>query len=158
MAGDTRTAPLADVTPPHEGAVSTAHVGECGTWQLRERHKASSRVDEGFINTATSLVLLSECQVPLPMLTVQFCHISNWLGRPAVLSKRQGVPLHHTCVILAAINPSCVCARTTPPGVPTVWLNLLQHVSKHNLKLKYVKRVCIAGSAPPRSMIEALEG
>lgn len=43
------------------------------------------------------------------------------------------------------------------PGVPTVWLNLLQHVKKHNLKLKYVKRVCIAGSAPPRSMIEALE-
>jgi hypothetical protein len=42
-------------------------------------------------------------------------------------------------------------------GVPTVWLNLLQHVSKHKLKLRYVKRVCIAGSAPPRSMIEALE-
>jgi fatty-acyl-CoA synthase len=43
-------------------------------------------------------------------------------------------------------------------GVPTVWLNLLQHVKQHNLKLRHVKRVCIAGSAPPRSMIQALEG
>eukprot|EP00878_Enallax_costatus_P015485 GHUV01016220.1.p1 GENE.GHUV01016220.1~~GHUV01016220.1.p1 ORF type:complete len:332 (+),score=59.55 GHUV01016220.1:178-1173(+) len=42
-------------------------------------------------------------------------------------------------------------------GVPTVWLNLLTHVAEHNLSLKYLKRVCIAGSAPPRSMIEALE-
>lgn len=43
-------------------------------------------------------------------------------------------------------------------GVPTVWLNLLLHVKKHNLKMRYIKRVCIAGSAPPRSMIETLEG
>jgi fatty-acyl-CoA synthase len=42
--------------------------------------------------------------------------------------------------------------------VPTVWLNLLQHVRKHSLPLTYLRRVCIAGSAPPRSMIEALEG
>jgi hypothetical protein len=39
-----------------------------------------------------------------------------------------------------------------------VWLNLLLHVKKHNLKMRYIKRVCIAGSAPPRSMIETLEG
>lgn len=44
-----------------------------------------------------------------------------------------------------------------PLGVPTVWLNLLKHVAQHKLTLKYLKRVCIAGSAPPRSMIEALE-
>lgn len=42
-------------------------------------------------------------------------------------------------------------------GVPTVWLNLLHHVSKHKLTLKYLKRVCIAGSAPPKSMIAQLE-
>lgn len=47
---------------------------------------------------------------------------------------------------------------TISTGVPTVWLNLLLHVNKHNLKLRYIKRVCIAGSAPPRSMIETLEG
>eukprot|EP00882_Tetradesmus_deserticola_P001881 GHRQ01002017.1.p1 GENE.GHRQ01002017.1~~GHRQ01002017.1.p1 ORF type:complete len:566 (+),score=249.76 GHRQ01002017.1:439-2136(+) len=46
---------------------------------------------------------------------------------------------------------------TVSAGVPTVWLNLLQHMDKHNLKLRHLQRVCIAGSAPPRSMIEALE-
>lgn len=57
------------------------------------------------------------------------------------------------CTIIEA----CVGVRVVA-GVPTVWLNLLLHVNKHNLKLRYIKRVCIAGSAPPRSMIEALEG
>ncbi|KAF6251413.1 hypothetical protein COO60DRAFT_1675845 [Scenedesmus sp. NREL 46B-D3] len=46
---------------------------------------------------------------------------------------------------------------TVTAGVPTVWLNLLQHMEKHKLKLSHLQRVCIAGSAPPRSMIEALE-
>jgi hypothetical protein len=30
-------------------------------------------------------------------------------------------------------------------------------MAKHNLTLSSLQRVCIAGSAPPRSMIEALE-
>jgi acyl-CoA synthetase (AMP-forming)/AMP-acid ligase II len=46
---------------------------------------------------------------------------------------------------------------TATAGVPTVWLNLLSHMDKHNLKLRHLQRVCIAGSAPPRSMIQALE-
>eukprot|EP00879_Flechtneria_rotunda_P024617 GHRR01026115.1.p1 GENE.GHRR01026115.1~~GHRR01026115.1.p1 ORF type:complete len:265 (+),score=70.67 GHRR01026115.1:511-1305(+) len=47
---------------------------------------------------------------------------------------------------------------TVSAGVPTIWLNVLQHLSKHKLKLTHLQRVCIAGSAPPRAMIEALEG
>ncbi|WIA13606.1 hypothetical protein OEZ85_007172 [Tetradesmus obliquus] len=46
---------------------------------------------------------------------------------------------------------------TVTAGVPTVWLNLLQHMDKHKLALRHLQRVCIAGSAPPRSMIQALE-
>lgn len=52
----------------------------------------------------------------------------------------------------AAANPADGAA-----GVPTVWLNLLQHMDKHKLALMHLQRVCIAGSAPPRSMIQALE-
>ena len=64
---------------------------------------------------------------------------------------------------VAGITPPSPCSMyvatvAARAGVPTVWLNLLQHVNKHNLKMRHLKRVCIAGSAPPRSMIEALEG
>jgi hypothetical protein len=57
---------------------------------------------------------------------------------------------HLVCVAAAVALPST--------GVPTVWLNLLQHVRQHGLSMRHLRRVCIAGSAPPRSMIEALEG
>ena len=44
-------------------------------------------------------------------------------------------------------------------GVPTVWLNLINYMQQHNHKqFKYLKVLCIAGSAPPRSMIETLDG
>jgi len=43
--------------------------------------------------------------------------------------------------------------------VPTVVLGLLQHVAAHKLNhLHSLKRVVIGGAAPPRSMIEAVEG
>ena len=42
-------------------------------------------------------------------------------------------------------------------AVPTVWLMLLQHMQANNLKLPYLKRVMIGGSACPRAMIETFE-
>eukprot|EP00798_Chlamydomonas_sp_ICE-L_P008231 gene8231-1497_t len=42
-------------------------------------------------------------------------------------------------------------------GVPTVWLNLLSHVEQNKLSFSSLKRVCIGGAAPPRSMLEAFE-
>lgn len=71
------------------------------------------------------------------------------------------LPVWHQLYRLYRITcTACIPLPVLPvsTGVPTVWLNLLHHMSKHNLKLRHLRRVCIAGSAPPRSMIEALEG
>jgi len=46
---------------------------------------------------------------------------------------------------------------TYTAGVPTVWLMLLQHMEKHNLKLPDLKVVICGGSAMPRSMIKAFD-
>jgi len=42
-------------------------------------------------------------------------------------------------------------------GVPTVWLNLLNHCDKEGLTLTPVKRTVIGGSAAPHSMIKAFQ-
>ncbi|MCP1337469.1 long-chain-fatty-acid--CoA ligase [Futiania mangrovi] len=42
-------------------------------------------------------------------------------------------------------------------AVPTVWLMLLQHMEKHDLRLTHLKRVAIGGSAVPRAMIEKFQ-
>jgi fatty-acyl-CoA synthase len=44
---------------------------------------------------------------------------------------------------------------TLSAGVPTVWLALLQHMEKNNLKPSTLKRVIIGGAAAPPSMIRA---
>jgi fatty-acyl-CoA synthase len=46
---------------------------------------------------------------------------------------------------------------TLSAGVPTVWIMLLQHMREHGLKLPYMNRTVIGGSACPRSMIETFE-
>jgi 3-(methylthio)propionyl---CoA ligase len=42
---------------------------------------------------------------------------------------------------------------TVSAGVPTVWLQLLQHVEQHNLKFSTLRRVLSGGSAVPLTMI-----
>ena len=40
-------------------------------------------------------------------------------------------------------------------GVPTVWLGLFEYLDSHpDAQLPYLKRICVGGSAAPRSMIE----
>jgi len=46
------------------------------------------------------------------------------------------------------------CRVSSTAAVPTVWLMLLQHLEANNLKLPYLKKVVIGGSACPRAMIE----
>ncbi len=46
---------------------------------------------------------------------------------------------------------------TATAGVPTVWLALLDHMEKHDLKLPHLKLAFIGGSACPRSMIEKFQ-
>jgi acyl-CoA synthetase (AMP-forming)/AMP-acid ligase II len=46
---------------------------------------------------------------------------------------------------------------TATAGVPTVWLALLEHMEKNNLKLPHLKLAFIGGSACPRSMIEKFQ-
>jgi fatty-acyl-CoA synthase len=42
-------------------------------------------------------------------------------------------------------------------GVPTVWLGLLQYCDKENLKLEYMERTVIGGSACPEAMIRQFQ-
>jgi fatty-acyl-CoA synthase len=46
---------------------------------------------------------------------------------------------------------------TCTAAVPTVWLMLLQHLEVNRLKLPYLKRVVIGGSACPRAMTKAFQ-
>ena len=46
---------------------------------------------------------------------------------------------------------------TVTAAVPTVWLMLLQYLTKNDAKLPKLDRVVIGGSAAPRSMIEVFE-
>jgi fatty-acyl-CoA synthase len=46
---------------------------------------------------------------------------------------------------------------TCTGAVPTVWLLLLQHLEKTGVKLPYLERVVIGGSACPRAMIKTFE-
>jgi fatty-acyl-CoA synthase len=46
---------------------------------------------------------------------------------------------------------------TFTAGVPTVWLMLLQHMEKNDLKLPDLKVVACGGSAMPRSIIKAFD-
>jgi fatty-acyl-CoA synthase len=41
--------------------------------------------------------------------------------------------------------------------VPTVWLTLVDHLDRHGLKLPSLRAALVAGTAPPRSLVEALE-
>jgi fatty-acyl-CoA synthase len=42
-------------------------------------------------------------------------------------------------------------------AVPTVWLMLLAHLESNNLKLPYLRKVVIGGSACPRAMIQTFQ-
>ena len=46
---------------------------------------------------------------------------------------------------------------TFSAGVPTVWLGLLQHLQKNNLKLSTLQRCVIGGSACPPALMQAFE-
>ena len=46
---------------------------------------------------------------------------------------------------------------TFTAAVPTVWLMLLQYLEENDLKLPYLNRVAIGGSAVPRMMLEKFE-
>jgi fatty-acyl-CoA synthase len=46
---------------------------------------------------------------------------------------------------------------TFTAAVPTVWLMLLNHLEANNLKLPYLKKVVIGGSACPRAMVQKFQ-
>jgi len=49
------------------------------------------------------------------------------------------------------------CKVSFTAAVPTVWLMLLQHLEANNLKLPYLKKVVIGGSACPRAMTQKFQ-
>src|SRR3984957_1989726 len=46
-------------------------------------------------------------------------------------------------------------AITVAPGVPTIWLSMLEYCKNHGLSLGRLKRIFSGGTAPPAAMIEA---
>lgn len=44
---------------------------------------------------------------------------------------------------------------TVGPGVPTIWLGLLEHCRSHGLRLGRLNRIFSGGTAPPAAMMEA---
>ncbi len=42
-------------------------------------------------------------------------------------------------------------------GVPTVWLNLIEHLKRHDLRMDSVRVVGVGGSASPRALVETLD-
>jgi 3-(methylthio)propionyl---CoA ligase len=46
---------------------------------------------------------------------------------------------------------------TFTAGVPTVWLQLLQHMEANDLRLPDLKRLTVGGAAPPAAMFESFE-
>jgi fatty-acyl-CoA synthase len=46
-------------------------------------------------------------------------------------------------------------AITVGPGVPTIWLSMLDHCRAHGLSLGRLNRIFSGGTAPPAAMIEA---
>jgi len=89
------------------------------------------------------------------------------------------VPMFHAnCWGLALTSPMAGAAMAMPGGkldgasiyemldtcrvsftaaVPTVWLMLLQHLEANDLKLPYLKKVVIGGSACPRAMVQKFQ-
>jgi len=49
------------------------------------------------------------------------------------------------------------CRVTFTAAVPTVWLMLLQHLEANDLKLPYLRKVVIGGSACPRAMTQKFQ-
>ncbi|HJQ57061.1 MAG TPA: long-chain fatty acid--CoA ligase [Vineibacter sp.] len=47
---------------------------------------------------------------------------------------------------------------TMAAGVPTVWLTLIEHMRANRLNAASLRAALVAGTKPPRAMIEALEG
>ena len=49
-------------------------------------------------------------------------------------------------------------AVTLAAGVPTIWLTLVDYMDRSGLKLQTLRAALVAGTKPPRALIEAMEG
>ena len=82
----------------------------------------------------------------------------QWLGPGALLAdgRRPGHarPEARRRLGLRAAGP---VRSPTRAAVPTVWLMLLHHLAANNLKLPYLRRVVIGGSACPRAMTQKFQ-
>lgn len=85
-----------------------------------------------------------------------FFHCNGWAvpffgpmyGAKLVLpGRRADTPWLHELILEEGI--------TVGPGVPTIWLAMLDHCRSHNLSLGFLNRIYSGGTAPPAAMIEA---
>ncbi len=91
------------------------------------------------------------------MSVVPLFHANGWglayttpmVGASLVMPGRDMTP--------AALYEMLEMDVTLTAAVPTVWLGLLQHMRKNDLKLSTLKRVVIGGSSCPRAVIEAFQ-
>jgi fatty-acyl-CoA synthase len=99
---------------------------------------------------------LSSCDVVLPV--VPLFHANSWAlafsapmtGASLVMpgAKLDGASIYE---LLDKYKVSVTAA------VPTVWMMLLAHLEQNNLKLPYLDRVLIGGSACPRAMMQKFQ-
>ncbi len=107
------------------------------------------------VSVSPDVVGLSSTEVVMPV--VPLFHANGWglayttpmVGASVVMPGRDMTP--------AALYEMLEMDVTLTAAVPTVWLGLLQHMRRNNLKLSTLKRVVIGGSSCPRAVIETFQ-
>ncbi len=115
-----------------------------------------STVLHAYASMAADALGVSSCGAVLPV--VPMFHVNAW-----------GVPYSATMAGAKLVLPAGALDGaslyelmmqekvTLSLGVPTVWLGLLHYCEKENLKLEYMERTVIGGSAAPESMIRQFQ-
>jgi acyl-CoA synthetase (AMP-forming)/AMP-acid ligase II len=107
------------------------------------------------VSVSPDVVGLKSTETVMPV--VPLFHANGWglayttpmVGASLVMPGRDMSP--------AALYELLEMDVTLTAAVPTVWLGLLQHMRKNDLKLSTLKRVVIGGSSCPRAVIEAFQ-
>ncbi len=107
------------------------------------------------VSVSPDVIGLKSTETVMPV--VPLFHANGWglayttpmVGASLVMPGRDMTP--------AALFEMLEMDVTLTAAVPTVWLGLLQHMRKNDLKLSTLKRVVIGGSSCPRAVIEAFQ-
>jgi 3-(methylthio)propionyl---CoA ligase len=101
------------------------------------------------------MLCISQAESVLPI--VPMFHINAWCIPYAALVGGAKLVLPGPRLDGASLYELMESERVTvSAGVPTVWLGLVQHLERHNLRFSTLQRVVSGGSAVPRALIAEL--